>query len=87
IQGSSNLSGVAVLTYLIPGFMGLLPSIIGLIKFAKDGSLPGLIVCLTVLPILYPILRAFFKKISGNESAKLEQVVDELARLTEGAGS
>ena len=66
--------------------MGFLPTLIGLIKFLKDGSLMGLVVCLTVLPILYPILRTFFKKISGAESAKLEQVVDELARLTEGSG-
>ena len=86
IQGSSNLSGVAVLTYLIPGFMGFLPTLIGLIKFIKDGSILGLVVCLTVLPILYPILRTLFKKISGSESAKLEQVVDELALLTEGSG-
>ena len=35
IQGSSNLSGVAVLTYLVPGFMGFLPTLIGLIKFIK----------------------------------------------------
>ena len=86
IQGSSNLSGVAVLTYLVPGFMGFLPTLIGLIKFLKDGSLLGLVLCLTVLPILYPILRTIFKKVSGAESAKFQQVVDELAQLTEGSG-
>jgi len=86
IQGSTNLSGVAVLTYLVPGFLGFLPTLVGLIKFVKDGSLLGLVVCLTVLPILYPILRSLFKKMSGSESAKLQQVVDELAQLTEGSG-
>lgn len=86
IQGSSNLSGVAVLTYLVPGFMGFIPTLVGLIKFIKDGSIPGLVIGLAVLPILYPILRTIFKKISENESAKLEQVVDGLARLTEAAG-
>lgn len=86
IQGSSNLSGVAVLTYLVPGFMAFIPTLVGLIKFIKDGSIPALVVFLTVLPLLYPILRTFFKKISGAESAKLEQVVDELALLTEGSG-
>ena len=86
IQASSNLSGVAVLTYLVPGFMAFIPTLVGLVKFIKDGSIPALVVFLTVLPLLYPILRAVYKKISSNESAKLEQVVDELARLTEGAG-
>lgn len=86
IQGSSNLSGAAVLTYVLPGILGFITSLIGLIKFAKDGSEIGLIVCLTVLPILYPIVRALFRKISVAESAKLEQVVEELARLTEGSG-
>jgi hypothetical protein len=86
IQGSTNLTGVAFLTYVVPGFLGFIPTLVGLLRFIKDGSIPGLVVCLTVLPILYPILRTLFKKISGSESAKLQQVVDELAQLTEGSG-
>ena len=57
----------------------------GLLRFTRNGSEAGLIVCLAVFSILYSILRTIFSKISGSESAKLQQVVDELARLTEGS--
>lgn len=87
IQSSANLSGTALLTYLLPGMAGALASFVGLIMFAREGSLVGLIVCLSVLPILYPILRMAFGKFAGWESAKLQQVVDEVARLTEGSAS
>ena len=82
ICGSANLTNAAVLTYLPAGIIGFIASVVGLIKFVQDGSLAALVVCLTVLPILYPILRTIMSKISGSESAKLQQVVDELARLT-----
>jgi hypothetical protein len=86
ITGASNLTGAAVLTFVLPGFFGLMTSIIGLAKFVKDGSEIGLILCLTILPILYPILRAFFSKISRSEATKIQQVVDDLALLTESTG-
>jgi mannose/fructose/N-acetylgalactosamine-specific phosphotransferase system component IID len=60
-------------------------SLIGLLRFAKTGSEVGLILFFAVLPILYPILRTIFKKISYAESARLQQVVDDLARLTQGS--
>ncbi len=85
IQSSSNLSGAAVLTFFLQGILGFITSMVGLIKFVKDGSQIGLILCLSLLPILYPILRTVFSKISGSESAKLERVVDDLARLTDGS--
>jgi hypothetical protein len=85
ISSSANLTNAAILTYLPPGIFGLITSMVGLIKFVQDGSQVGLIVCLAVLPILYPILRTILAKISGSESAKLQRVVDELARLTEGS--
>jgi hypothetical protein len=52
-------------------------------------TIPGqgaIIDILAVFPILYPILRTTFSKISASESAKLQQVVDELARITKGSG-
>jgi len=87
VQSSANLTNAAVLTYVIPGIPGFVTSVVGLIKYMQDGSLIGLVVGLAVLPILYPILRAVLRKISGSESAKLERVVDDLARLTERSGS
>ncbi|MGD2120214.1 MAG: hypothetical protein PVJ76_00650 [Gemmatimonadota bacterium] len=84
ITGSANLSNAAVLTYLPTGIVGIIASMVGLIKFAQDGTLIGLLVALTVLPVLYTVLRTVYGKISGAESAKLQRVVDELARLTAG---
>jgi hypothetical protein len=81
ITSSANLTNAAVVTYLPAGIVGGVISTIGLITFAKDGSLMGLILALAVLPVLYTVLRAIYGKISGTESAKLERVVDELARL------
>ena len=86
IRSSANLSQAAVVTFLPAGMLGLIMSFAGLARFVKSGSEIALILGLTVLPILYPILRTIFRKISGSESAKLQQVVDELARLTEGSG-
>ena len=86
IHGSSNLSNAAILTYLPTGIVGFIVSFAGLVRFAKTGSEMGLILFFAVLPIRYPILRTLFSKISRSESAKLQQVVDELARLTEGSG-
>jgi hypothetical protein len=86
ISSSANLTNTAVLTYLPAGMLGIISSVVGLIEFVQAGSQAGLIVCLAVLPILYPILRTIMSKISGSESAKLERVVDELARLPEASG-
>jgi hypothetical protein len=83
IHSSSNLSNAAILTYLPTGIIGFFVSVAGLARFAKSGSEIGLILFFAILPILYPILRTIFSKISHSESAKLQQVVDELARLTE----
>ena len=85
VHSSSNLSNAAILTYLPTGLIGFFASIAGLAKFAKSGSEVGLILFFAIIPILYPILRTIFSKISRSESAKLQQVVDELARLTEGS--
>jgi hypothetical protein len=84
IHSSANLSNAAILTYLPTGIIGFFVSIAGLARFAKSGSEVGLILFFAVLPVLYPILRTIFSKISRSESAKLQKVVDDLARLTEG---
>jgi hypothetical protein len=84
IRGSADLTNTAVLSFLSAGVAGLTASLAGLVKFVQAGSLVGLIVCLAVVPVLYSILRTIFGRISESESARLQQVVEDLARLTEG---
>lgn len=83
IRASANLSSMAVLTYLPGGMMGAVASLIGFLKFFQSGTEVGLIVGLAVLPILYPILRSIFNRVSSTEADRLEAVVDELARRLE----
>jgi len=83
IRSSTNLSNTAILTYLPVGILGAIGSLVGLVEFAKSGSEVGLVVFFAVLPV-YAILRTIFSRVSASESAKLQRVVDELARLTGG---
>ena len=85
IRGAANLTNAAALTFLPVGIVGLITSLVGLIKFVQAGSLVGLVVCLAIIPVLYAILRTVFGRISELESARLQQVVEDLARLTEGS--
>ena len=81
VTGSANLTNAAIVTYLPAGLVGLITSLIGLIKFVQDGSQVALVIGLAVLPILYPLLRSIFRRVSRSETQKLQQVVDQLARL------
>jgi hypothetical protein len=83
VTGSSNLTNMAVLTYLPVGVMGLFTSLIGLIKYVKDGSELGLVLFIVVLPVLYMILRTILGHLTRSESLKMERAVDELTRLVE----
>lgn len=87
IRGFANLSGTAALTYVPAGALGLIVSVASLLRYAKHGNAVALIVSVAVLIVLYPLLRTVYGKLSGSESARLERVVDELARLTEGSES
>jgi hypothetical protein len=58
-------------------------SMVGLIKYVREGSVIGLVLLLTVLPVLYPILRTVFAKIAKAEATKLGHVAEELAQLVE----
>ena len=87
IRGGANLANSVALTYLGPGMVGLIVSIIGVARFVKTGSTIGLLIALVVLAVLFPIMRTVVNRISSRESAKLQRVVDEVARLTEGESS
>jgi hypothetical protein len=86
IQGSANLSNAALLTFLPGGIIGLITSLIGLGKFIEDGAVAGLVVFLVLVPTLYAVLRTMLSRYVHSESAKLQKVVEDLARLTEGSG-
>ena len=81
IRASTNLSNLAVLTYIPAGAMGVIASMAGLARYLKAGSEVGLVVFFVVIPVLYLILRTIFHTVSKAESERLQQVVDELARL------
>lgn len=83
IRTSANLTNAAVLTFLPAGVLGVFASIGGLIAFAESGSIPGLVVVLTVLPILYPVLRRVLRGIGERETVKFQRVLEELETLTE----
>lgn len=83
VTGSANLTNMAVLTYLPVGVMGLFTSLIGLIKYVKDGSELGLVLFFVVVPVLYLIMRTILGRLTRSESLKIERAVDELARLAE----
>ncbi len=85
IRSSANLTQAAVVTFLPAGILGFIMTFAGLARFVKSGSEIALLLALTGLPILYSITRTIFGKFSRSESAKLQQVVDDLARLTEGS--
>jgi hypothetical protein len=85
IHGMANLTNAAILTYLPAGILGLITSFAGVAKSAQNGSQLAVILFLLVLPVLYSVLRVIFGTVSRSESAKLERVVEELARLTEGS--
>jgi hypothetical protein len=61
-------------------------SVVGAITYLETGTLLGLALSLAALPALYGIVRTVFRKISASESKKLQHVVNELARLTQGSG-
>ena len=86
IQSSANLHQAAVVTFLPAGILGTVATTVGFIVAADSGNPLGMLFGLSVLPALYPFLRSIFRKVTQKETAKLQQVVEELGRLTEGPG-
>ncbi len=86
ISGSANLLQAAIVTFVPAGVIGAAASIAGLLTALNNASGIGVIAVLVLFTTLYSILRTIFGKVSASEAAKLQKVVDELARLTEGSG-
>jgi len=81
IRASSNLSGLAVISFLPVGALGSIFTIAGLAHFVRNGDPFGLIVAVVLLPVLYLIMRNVFGMLGKSEAAKLERVVEELTKL------
>jgi len=86
LRASSNLTNLAVVTYLPAGIVGTILAVVGFIVAAESGSPAGILLSFSALPILYGSFRALFRRFTNREATKLEQVVNDLARLTEGSG-
>ena len=79
VRASSKLSDLAFATYLPAAIVGFL----SFLFVARGGTDIGLLLLL-LIPILLPILRMVFARLSEGESARLEEVVEVVARLVEG---
>jgi hypothetical protein len=86
ITSSANLTQMAVVGYLPAGLIGTILSIVGFTTSANAGNVPVMLLSLLAVPALLTIIRALLKKVSASESAKLQKVVDDLARLTKQSG-
>ncbi len=86
VTASANLTNGAVVTFLPAGILGTLASVVAFATAANNASAVGMIFGLGLLPTVYSVLRTIFRRFSQKESIKLQRVVDELARLTEGGG-
>jgi hypothetical protein len=80
IRATANLVKGATAIYLPVGLVASFVSLIGLLVFFNEGSESALALLL-ILPILYPILRTIWSRISDAESAKLHRAVDDVAGL------
>ncbi len=83
VRGSANLNNAAVLTYLPAGIIGVILTVVGFVTAAESGSLMGFAFGLSVIPILYMFLRRILRSFSESSSKRLQEVVNEVARLTE----
>ena len=81
IRASSNLSGMAVVSFLPAGALGSIFTIAGLANFFKNGEPLSLIIGLTLIPVLFLIMRRVFGMLGRSEAAKLERVIEELTKL------
>jgi hypothetical protein len=81
IAGSSDLRSAAALTFLPVGLVSAFAAVFGFISAADSGNPVGMLLAVLALPVLFILLRTVFGRVSSAESARLEQVVEELGRL------
>ncbi len=83
VRGTANLTNVATVTYTLGGAAGLTLGLAPLVTFLRDGNTLGLLLLLTLVPVVFLILRTVVHWAAEKEADKLEQVVNEVAQLAE----
>ncbi len=79
VSGTSNISQLAIVTFLPATIMGTMATIFGVVDGANSGSLPQVLLFLTILPVLLTLLRLVWGRISAWEEDKLHSAVAEVA--------
>lgn len=84
IHASANLNGLAVLTYLPAGAVSAIVSVIGLTQLLGTGNPFGVAAFAALVPTTILALRGVLGRVSRTEKARLEQAVDDVARVALG---
>lgn len=82
IRASSNLSNLALVTFLPASIIGAMFAAISFVQTANVGNEVGMILSVLLMPALYTTLRTIFSRLGAAESRKLERVVDEIAQVS-----
>ncbi len=83
VRGSTNMTGLAMMTYLPTGLLSLVLSIIGFMAAANAANPAGMIASLLLVPALYAIVRTLLGRYGSAQADKMERLVDEVALLAE----
>ena len=86
ITSSANLTQLAIVSYLPAGIVGAIVSLVGFLTSANAGNPLMMILSLLAIPAVLTVIRILLGKVGASESAKLQKVVDDLARLVGNPG-
>lgn len=86
ITSSANLTQLAIVSYLPAGIVGAVVSLVGFMTSANAGNPLMMILSLLAIPAVLTVIRILLGKVGVSESAKLQKVVDDLARLVGNPG-
>lgn len=86
IQGSADLRNAVIASYTPVGIVSIIGAIIAFIAAADSGSAAGLVFALTIVPMVYLLVRTVLGRFIAGEERRLEEVVDELGHAILAAG-
>jgi hypothetical protein len=81
VRGSVNLTGLRTIMYVPVTVIGGFLSVVGFTQAADAAIAVGMVFFTVLVPTLLLILRMVLNRVSDSEAAKLESVVDEVARI------